>query len=850
MRSSWSKTGYLLGLTLLGTLTCPATAQTEGHFGIREYWDAFLSIEGKLGPDRNIGEVDLLIPLTQFQDQLLFTDFRYRLADDSSQEFNLGLGYRHLITDNIILGGYGFYDHLLSPNDNQFSQLTFGGEVLLEYFEFRGNIYIPEDKESQFGTFTNSGLLIGNTLNFAQSRGVEKPLPGFDLEAGVRSPVKDINAWLYAGYFHFDDSGFETVSGPRIRAEWNIPTDMILPGSTISTGVQWQTDDVRNDITQVTIGFRVPLGFGGRPGAVSAPLPDWQPKRMTRKVERDVDIVTGTTSKIVNTQPATIPGTAGTPFGNVTVVRGDGSPTGTGTQADPTSDLEATINANAPVIFIQAGASGERLEPANTLNLQDDQRLYGGGAVLQLANTDGSQTSFFRVPGSSGFIEQTDNLTNVLVAANDNTIDNVVLIGGNNGLVVNNVNNVFYAGTLSSQSGDGLVISGGSDNILIQSTEVVFQNASSQAAIRVNNASNVSIQNSGIRGHTNEGILIENGASNVSIGNSFTTSTPSGGGAAVTTASSNIRITDAATNNITIENTTLDSFAGDGLVIENNANNITINGLFTSGSGTSTDAFRITDADTINLSNINVQGNPFAGNAAANRIMNAQNVTNLTINTFAASGFVGGTSPTQAGITTGEIFVLDNVNAATLTNIDLAQVNVISIASTPGSFDSLVYINNSQDITFQADTTPGVLGPASFFQTGGHFVGALVRVENSGGTTPITFDSVGFDLSQNLDSAGDPGAGTFFAIDSSTVTIQDSFFQTNADAADTVQTTTFDFVDSNVTINGTGNTFTVLDQDPLTASPTAINTGGTITGSIDFDDPAGTLDAAGFTPTP
>src|SRR5690606_23264988 len=100
-------------------------------------------IEGRTNSDRSIGYPKMLIPLMQSNDALLFTDIRGRLDDQSSQEYNLGLGYRW-IDSGWIFGGYAFADHLHSANGFDYWQGTAGIEMLSEDWDIRFNGYLPE----------------------------------------------------------------------------------------------------------------------------------------------------------------------------------------------------------------------------------------------------------------------------------------------------------------------------------------------------------------------------------------------------------------------------------------------------------------------------------------------------------------------------------------------------------------------------------------------------------------------------------------------------------------------------------------------------------------------------------
>ena len=83
-------------------------------------------MEGKLGTDRDLGEVDLFLPLAQSDRTLLFSDIRARADDEGSHEGNFGLGLRHMHASGWNFGVYGYYDRRRTDLDNYFEQATLG----------------------------------------------------------------------------------------------------------------------------------------------------------------------------------------------------------------------------------------------------------------------------------------------------------------------------------------------------------------------------------------------------------------------------------------------------------------------------------------------------------------------------------------------------------------------------------------------------------------------------------------------------------------------------------------------------------------------------------------------------
>lgn len=290
----------LSGLALLST-SVPATAQQgewQGPFTVAPKWGPFLDVEGMVGTQRRIGELDLFVPLGQNEQTLLFSDFRFKADDQSSLEGNLGLGARHMLPGGWNLGGYGYFDRRQSPNYNTFNQLTFGAEMLGTNFDFRANTYWPIGQTSASMGTTGGGpataVVSGSTLSVTipgTTSSMEYALTGFDAEAGVRVPIFDTSGpydlRFYAGGYRFSDGVTPVIAGPRLRLEFtNYRIPELWGGTRLMAGVEYQYDDVRGSQAFASLRLRVPLQAEARRGSLN-----YQERRMTDPIVRDVDIV-------------------------------------------------------------------------------------------------------------------------------------------------------------------------------------------------------------------------------------------------------------------------------------------------------------------------------------------------------------------------------------------------------------------------------------------------------------------------------------------------------------------------------------------------------------------------------
>ncbi|MBR9972252.1 inverse autotransporter beta domain-containing protein [Magnetospirillum sulfuroxidans] len=252
-------------------------------------WGAHLDLEGKLGTERHLGEVDLFLPVAQDHHTLLFADIRTRMDDQGSREGNFGLGVRTMLESGWNLGGYGYFDRRRSELDNYFNQVTLGAEALSQDWDLRANGYIPVGRTTHLEDSLNSAEVSGTSVIFRG--GEERSLGGFDAEIGWRLPVFEPDAGqqvrVYAGGYRFADDGVPTVAGPRGRAEMVFDEVAHLwDGSRLSLGAEWQRDEVRGSQGFLTARLRIPLQAESGVSRLT-PLE----RRMTDPIVRDIDIV-------------------------------------------------------------------------------------------------------------------------------------------------------------------------------------------------------------------------------------------------------------------------------------------------------------------------------------------------------------------------------------------------------------------------------------------------------------------------------------------------------------------------------------------------------------------------------
>ncbi|MFK5922911.1 MAG: inverse autotransporter beta domain-containing protein, partial [Verrucomicrobiota bacterium] len=122
-------------------VSAKAVAVSEVQMG----WTTQAVLSSYTGDSHAEGYIDLLIPLLQNDNGMLFLYPRFGLSSDIDPGYSMGLGVRHYIPAiDAIIGANVFYDRYASPGGNYYNQLGLGLEVLTRWVDARFNYYIPD----------------------------------------------------------------------------------------------------------------------------------------------------------------------------------------------------------------------------------------------------------------------------------------------------------------------------------------------------------------------------------------------------------------------------------------------------------------------------------------------------------------------------------------------------------------------------------------------------------------------------------------------------------------------------------------------------------------------------------
>lgn len=223
-------------------VSAKAVAVSEVQMG----WTTQAVLSSYVGDSQAEGYIDLLIPLLQNDNGMIFLYPRFGLSSDIDPGYSMGLGVRHYIPAiDAIIGANVFYDRYASPGGNYYNQLGLGLEVLTRWVDARFNYYIPDSSpnvidsqnvrsrsvatSSAWGQPYATGYNIRQpyttttrttTVNQLFER-FEDTMQGFDAEIGVLTPWLERYVALrwFAGYYNFNNSYGSDIGGLKGRAE-------------------------------------------------------------------------------------------------------------------------------------------------------------------------------------------------------------------------------------------------------------------------------------------------------------------------------------------------------------------------------------------------------------------------------------------------------------------------------------------------------------------------------------------------------------------------------------------------------------------------------------------------------
>jgi hypothetical protein len=319
-------------------------------------WTIYLRPGVRFGERRTIGYWDMLVPLYFTDKSLLFFNPRVSFDDREGHEWNVGMGYRHLLADDrLMLGGNVFFDWRKSPSSNWYKQVGVGGEVLTEWVNGRINGYIALSDAERIDPY-QEWYFGESSLEYSWAYSLEEPLSGLDYEIGFKVPyVSDyVETWVYGlGYTYWSDY-VENVQGWGGRIE-------VIPADFVKFNYEYRQDRTNDGEHYGEVTFEIPFSidnliagedpFAGLGDFFKGSRP--MKERLHEQVRRDVDIVVATEKINSSTYPnLMVPGNPAEFYDDVFYVAP--GHVGSGTLSNPGSMAQAEAS-GAPTVFMLFG---------------------------------------------------------------------------------------------------------------------------------------------------------------------------------------------------------------------------------------------------------------------------------------------------------------------------------------------------------------------------------------------------------------------------------------------------------------------------------------------------------------
>ena len=749
--------GSVAALALCVSMTSGALAGglKDGPSTSPKKWQPWVEGGCYLSTERHRGELDLFAPLWQSSVALMFFQASGKVFEDDIEEGNFALGFRQMQGSGWNLGFWTGYDVRNSEVDNTFHQLAFGFEALSHRWDLRANGYVAlSDPEASPGLAQVA--LSGNGI--FMTGGEEVPLSGFDGEIGYKLfGTRAGDGWglkdgpapygrshelrVFAGGYYFDDDdALEEVAGARARVEWRIDNVLAaLPGSRLTFEGEYQYDDVRDDQWEGGVRLRVPFGRGSK-AAYASHLASLTPqeRRMTERIERDVDIVT-TVSKAESVFD-TLTGVA---FDRAAVVQGGG-------------DLQGALDANGAnsLIVLDGGTTN------GSAAVGPGQTLQGGASTIQVTGQRTGTTAGFTAPGSKPSIVQTLNQAVVTVDSNTHLAGLGIRGGGigagfaNDGIVptANGVSNVAITDTSIRDMGDsGIDFDNDHNKILISRTSVDgattgigFGLNNRDIALQTVNVSNVFFYGIAFAGGNSdltlrdvttnntglEGLFFGNDNNGIALANVVVDDTGAlGNGISFIDRNSNVTMENVTVrnaindgiwfaddnSNITLKNVTVDTIGNTGISFNDNNSNITVSNSTVANAGLNGIFFNNANSD------ITITETTVAHVAGAGIFVSTFNdtvtVSNSTISNASTTGIALNTS--NNNITLSGNTISDAGTAGVFINSANSNVTVSDNAISNITFDGLLISGNNTNLLLSNNTFSGIGGDLfDFFGAG------------------------------------------------------------------------------------------------------------------------------------
>lgn len=354
-----------------------------------------------VGRNGSLSFIDLA-PFSFSGNTMMFGDGRLFATNRGKMGGSIGVGLRQFFpAHNTVLGSAFYYDHDESRGV-VFEQFTIATEVLSEFVDFRGNVYLPFGKKEQVtavrfepGTqsfvdaLSSGGGVQGSNIQFQTRTFSSAALEGADLSLTTPIPglfAERFNLEATAGGYHYQARGLkqQKISGFKLRLDGDILDELTHLSLEVTSDNVFDT----NVVFGADINYWHHLKKDRRLGKS-------QYDRMASWVRRNRTVATRDSSTLDAPQLAINPATD-LPY-LVYHVRNNPnpppnnfpSPLGNGSEDTPFQYIQEAIDASpfADIVFVQANSVFDGNVDGNanaTAVLREDVLVLGEGVPLTI----------------------------------------------------------------------------------------------------------------------------------------------------------------------------------------------------------------------------------------------------------------------------------------------------------------------------------------------------------------------------------------------------------------------------------------------------------------------------------
>lgn len=202
---------------------------------------------------------DFILPVYRTDTSALFLNPRATFGNEGAWDFNIGVGYRHLVADSVILGGNIYYDTSMRYHENSlilkreqryYGQIGTGVEVLTDWVNFRANGYLHVSGDAivdDYYRFSDLGI-------YGSGGAITEALSGFDGEVGFKIPGLSnyVETWVYGGGYAFSGEHITNVNGYKARLE-------IIPAGLVRMSVGYSNDRIDGNQLEGSLALEIPF---------------------------------------------------------------------------------------------------------------------------------------------------------------------------------------------------------------------------------------------------------------------------------------------------------------------------------------------------------------------------------------------------------------------------------------------------------------------------------------------------------------------------------------------------------------------------------------------------------------